>query len=158
MPLGRVYSGIFNAVSVTVQQDFFEINAAAGKPVEVLGLALSQSTEVGDAQEEGLNILVKTGATTSGGTGGTAPTAIPRVTGDQAFGGNLEINNTVKATAGTIVTHEAWNWNVRVPFVWWWTPETTITIVGGGRMTIELATTPADAITMSGTIYLRELG
>jgi hypothetical protein len=155
---GRIYSAIFNAVAVSAQQDLFEINAAAAKPVEILGLFLSQSSEIGDAQEEGLNILIKTGATTSGSTGGTAPTAVPRVFGDTAFGGNIEINNTVKASAGTIVIHEAWNWNVRVPFQFIWTPEATIILGGGGRMTVELATTPADVITMSGTIWFNELG
>jgi len=155
--LGRVYSAIFNQVAVTAQQDFFEINAAAGKPVEILSLLLSQSSEIGDAQEEGLNILVKTGATTSG-TGGTAPTAIPRITGSTAFGGTVEVNNTTKASAGTIVTHEAWNWNVRVPFHHVWIPEATIIIVGGGRLTVELGTTPTDSITASGTLIFRELG
>lgn len=156
--LGRAYSAIFNAVAVTAQQDLFEVNAAAAKPVELLGILLSQSSEVADAAEEMLNILIKTGPTTSGNTGGSAPTAIPRVTGDAAFAGNIEINNTVKATGGTIVTHDVFNWNIRVPFHMIWIPEMTIQIVGGGRLTVELATTPADSITMSGTIYLRELG
>ena len=73
----RIYSAQFNGVAVTAQQDIFEINVASTKVVRVHSLHLSQSTEVGDAQEEGLSILVKTGATVSG-SGGTAPTAVPR--------------------------------------------------------------------------------
>jgi hypothetical protein len=157
MPQGRIYSVSFTSVVASAQQDLFEVAAAAGKPVEMLGFVLSQSTEVGDAQEEGLSILVKTGATTTG-SGGTAATAVPRVTGDTAFGGTAKVNNTTKATAGTIVVMDSFNWNVRAPFPWWWTPETTFTVIGGGRMTIELATTPVDAITLSGTLYMRELG
>jgi hypothetical protein len=148
---------VFTGVGVTVQQEFFEVATSAGKPVEVLGFVLSQSTEVGDAQEEGLSILVKTGATTTG-SAGTTPTAVPRLFGDTAFGGTCKVNNTTKATAGTIVTTDSFNWNVRAPFTWWWTPESALMIIGGGRMTVELATTPADSITMSGTLYLREYG
>ena len=154
---GRQYSVIFNAVGVTAQQDLFEITAAAGKPFEVVGFMLSQSSEIGDAQEEGLNILVKTGATTTGSGGGT-PTAIPRALGDTAFGGTAKVNNTTKATAGTIVTKDAFNWNVRVPFQMIYTPDSVPIVVGGERMTIELATTPTDSITMSGTIWIREMG
>jgi hypothetical protein len=157
MPNGNGYSVIFNAVSVTAQQDLFEVTAGTGKPFDLLGLILTQSSEVGDAQEEGLNILIKTGATTTG-TGGTTPTAIPRSLGSTAFGGTPKVNNTTKATAGTIVTNDVINWNVRVPLVLFWTPESWLTCTGGARMTIELATTPADVIVMSGTIYLHEMG
>jgi hypothetical protein len=110
---GRVYTVQFNGVAVTAQQDLFEINCASTKIVELMEFHLSQSTEVGDAQEEGLSILLKSGATTSG-SGGTAPTAVPNELGDTAFAGTVEVNNTTKANTGTIVTHGVWNWNVRV--------------------------------------------
>ena len=155
--LGRGYSVIFNAVAMTVQQDLFEVVSAAAKPTWIFGLFLSQSTEVGDAMEEHLNILLKSGQTTTG-SGGSTPTAIPRVLGDTAYGGTVKVNNTTKATAGTIVTHEAWNWNIRVPFDKIWTPEMLIMVPGGGRLTVELATTPADSVTMSGTLWIGELG
>lgn len=155
--MGRVYSASFTGVAVTAQQDLFEINVASTKVVEILALFLSQSTEVGDAQEEGLSILCKTGASTSG-SGGSAPTAIPRMLGDSAYAGTVEVNNTAKASTGTIVTHEAWNWNVRAPFQYIWIPETTIVIAPSGRFTVELGTTPADSITMSGTLLFREVG
>ena len=155
--MGRMYDVSFVGVAVTAQQDFFEINVAATKVVKVHEIHLSQSTEVGDAQEEGLSILMKSGATTSG-SGGSAPTAIPHALGDAAYAGTVEVNNTTKATAGTIVTHKAWNWNVRVPFDVIFTPETRKDIAPSGRLTIELATTPADSITMSGYMTIEELG
>ena len=155
--MGRIYTAQFNAVAVTAQQDFFEINVAATKIVQLLEIHLSQVSEVGDAQEEGLAIRVKSGATVSG-SGGSAPTAVPLELGDAAYAGTVEANNTTKANTGTIVTHHAYNWNIRVPFDVIFTPETVKTIAPSGRLTIELATTPADSITVSGYVVFRELG
>jgi hypothetical protein len=154
---GRIYTVSFTAVGVTAQQDFFEIVAPADAAVDILEIGLSQSTEIGDAMEEGLSVILKSGSTTSG-SGGTAPTPVPHQLGDAAFGGTAEVNNTTKATAGTIVTHYAWNWNVRVPFEKVFTPETCKTISPSARATLELGTTPADSITISGYMVIRENG
>lgn len=154
---GRVYTVSFTGVAVTAQQDLFEIVAPADASVELLEFGLSQSTEVGDVMEEGLSIILKSGATVSG-SGGTAPTAVPHELGDAAFGGTVEVNNTTKANTGTIVSHYAWNWNVRVPFEKIFTPDTVKTISPSARLTLELATTPGDSITMSGYAVFRERG
>lgn len=157
MTIGRTYTVQFNGVAVTAQQDFFEIVAPADAVVELLEFHLSQSTEVGDAMEEGLSVLLKSGSTTSG-SGGSSPTAVPLSLGDAAFGGTTEVNNTTKATTGTIVTHAAWNWNIRVPLDVIFTPETCKVLSPSARMTIELGTTPADSITVSGYAVFREIG
>lgn len=155
--MARSYTVQFTSVAVTAQQDLFEITAAAGKNCKIMGLFLSQSTEVGDAQEEGLSILLKSGATTSG-SGGSAPTPVPLNVTDAAAGFVAEVNNTTKATAGTIVTHHADNWNVRMPFVLIFPDDMQIELTGSRRLTVELATTPADSITMSGALYVKESG
>ncbi len=147
----RRYSAQYNGVAVTAQQDLFELNAPATAAVRVLGVVLAQSTEVGDAQEEGLSILFKRGATTSG-SGGTVPTAA-QLFASAAFAGTVEANNTTKATGGTIVTLHADVWNVRTQFLWIPTPEMQIVLAPSDRFTVELATTPADSITMNGTLY-----
>ncbi len=153
----RIYTVSFSGVAVTAQQDLFEITAAAGKNVRLRALYLSQSTEVGDAQEEGLSILIKSGQTTSG-SGGSAPTPIPNSVTNAAAGFSAEVNNTTKATAGTITTYHSDNWNVRVPFQLIIPPELCLELTGSRRATVELATTPADSITMSGTLYVEEFG
>jgi hypothetical protein len=157
MTMGRTYTVQFNGVAVTAQQDFFEIVAPADACVELLEIHLSQSSDVGDAAEEGLSILLKSGSTVSG-SGGSAPTAVPLSLGDAAFGGTCEVNNTSKANTGTIVTHAAWNWNIRVPFDVIFTPETTKILSPSARMTVELATTPADSLTISGYAVIKEIG
>lgn len=155
--MGRVYSMVISAVAATTQVDFFELVAPATKVLELLELHLSQTTEVGDTQEEGLQVLIKSGQSTSG-SGGSTNTPIPRHLGDAASGATGESMNTTKASTGTIVTHEAFGWNVRAPFMRIWLPETTIIIPPSGRLTVELATTPADSITFNGNLIFREVG
>lgn len=155
--IGRIYSAMFNDVTVTAAQDFFELNAPADAVVVLLEIHISQQLEIGDAMEEMLNILVKTGATTSG-SGGTAPTAVPKMLGDAAFGGTVEVNNTTKATAGTIVTHLADWWNVRIPYDKVWTPETCIVVSPSARLTVELVGAPGDTMDISGWIVFAEIG
>lgn len=155
--MGRLYTVSFTGVAVTAQQDFFEVVAPSDAIVRIHRIGLSQSTEIGDAMEEGLSVLLKSGQTTSG-SGGSAPTAIPNELGDAAFGGTCEANNTTKASAGTIVTHYAWNWNVRMPFEHVFTPEERPILSPSRRGTVELGTTPGDSITMSGYMVIEELG
>lgn len=155
--MGRRYTAQFSAVAVTAQQDLLEIVAPADAVVIIHAMELSQVTEAGDAAEEQLQILVKRGATTSG-SGGTSVTPNPLEFGDAAFGGTVEANNTTKATAGTITTHQVPDWNVRMPYLYIPTPEMRLVLSPSQRMTIELATTPADSITMSGSVHLEEVG
>jgi hypothetical protein len=155
--LGRVYSITFNGVAVTAQQDFFEINVASTKVVRIHSLHLSQETNVSDANEKELRVAVKSGQTTSG-SGGSAPTAIPREGGDAAYAGTVEVNNTTKATAGTIVTHSIRTWNIRVPLDVYWPPDQRIALAPSVRATVELLTTPAASTTMSGELVIEEVG
>lgn len=155
--MGRVYTVSFSAQAQTAQVDFFEFVAASGKPLRLLALMLSQTTELGDAQEEQLLISIKAGQTTSGSGGGT-PTPIPLNVTDAAAGFTAETCNTTKASAGTIVTHFVDAWNIRAPYQMWFPDKLQIELTGGRRMTVELGTTPADSITFNGTAYVEELG
>ena len=152
-----LYSAQFNGVAVTAQQDFFELVAPADAVVVVHQVHLSQSSDVGDAAEEGLSVLFKRGATTSG-SGGSTPTPVPLEAGFAAAGSTVEANNTTKASAGTIVTLHAEAWNIRSPFLWLPPPELRIVLSPSQRFTVELGTTPADSLTVNGTLYFEEIG
>lgn len=154
--MGRLYTVQFNAVAITLTQDLFEIVAPATDIIKIHEISVSQVTDFGDAEAEILGLLLKSGQTTSG-SGGTAPTAVPILIGDSAFGGTTEVNNTTKATVGTIVTHHAWTWNIRMEFLKIFTPETMPILSPSRRMTLEL-TAPADSITTSGYIIFEEIG
>lgn len=155
--VGQVFTAQFSGVAATAQQDLFEIVAPADAIVVIHDIDLSQTSEVGDAQEEQLLVLAKSGATTSG-SGGSTVTPVPVMFDGTAFQGTVEANNTAKATTGTIVTHHAWAWPVRVGLQKIFTPETRPIISPGRRWTLELATTPGDSITINGTITFAVIG
>lgn len=156
--MSGIYTVQFNGVAATAQQDLFELVAASGKPIVILGFELSQTTELGDAAEEQLSVLVKSGQTTSG-SGGSAPTPAATDTSNTvAAGFTAEANNTTKASAGTIVTHAAYAWNVRMPLQVLFTQEQQLLMAASRRFTVELASTPADSITINGVIWVQEVG
>lgn len=148
----------FNAVAVTAQQDLFEITSPADAITMIHEIRLSQSTEVGDTMEEGLSILFKRGATATGTGGSQAVVPTPMQINNTAYGGVCDTNNTAKASGGTIVTLLAENWNIRMPYLYLPTPECRMIVAPSTRFTVELATTPADSITLSGTVMLEEIG
>lgn len=153
-----INSAQFNGIAITAQQDLFELTAPALKAVRLLMVKLTQTTEVGDAQEENLSILFKRGQTTSG-SGGTPSVTVVNLRGETAGTAAVESNNTTKASVGTILTFDADVWYERSPFLWVPPTEELIPVIPAGvRMTVELATTPADSITANGVIYWQEIG
>jgi hypothetical protein len=137
----------------------FELLAAAEKPVAVLGFEIGQTSEVGDAQEEWLTLVLKrvTGAPTSGSGGGTS-TFIPRLPNDVAASATLETGNTTKLTGGTSAELARIPWQVRQSALWRPTPEEIDVIAGGTRAVLELVTTPADSISaVVGWLSIAEL-
>lgn len=154
----RIYTVSFNAVAVTAAQDFFEISPADDKPVEIIGLFLSQYSDAGDAQDELLSWSVVRGHTTSG-SGGSAPTPRPVNPSDTAAGFTAEVNNTTIASAGTGVTLHADSFNVRAGLPLW-LPETCEWGASQANTTIavRLLAAPTDSLTMNGTLYVREHG
>lgn len=159
--MGRMYTVGFKAVAVTVQQDFFEILAPTDAIVVIHEFELSQSTEFGDAAEEQLQIVTNRGVgTVTSGSGGSTATPQPIEDGDPAFGGTVEVNNTTKMVVGTGTLEElvTYNWNVRQERNKIFVPRTLPIISPGNRWTLELETTPADSITISGSVTFEEIG
>jgi hypothetical protein len=152
-----IYSVVFSSVAVTAQQDFFEYTAPSDAIAVIHSVELTQSTDVGDAAAEGLAILHKRGATVSG-SGGSTPTPAPLDFGYAAAGGVAKVNNTTKANTGTIVTMHSSNWIIQSPYLWLPTPEYRHILSPSQRYTIELGTTPADSITVSGTLIVEDVG
>ena len=156
-----VYTAAFTGVAVSAQQDFFEVAGPADAVTILHAIKLINTSDFGDAQEEVLQIILRrgTGAVTSG-SGGTVVTPQPIESGSSAYGGVVEANNTTKMAVGTgtINILRADNWNVRLPYLWLPTPEMRPILGPSVRFVVELATTPADAIVMSGTLTFEELG
>ncbi len=147
----RVYSVSFEEISISAVQDLFQVIAAAGKPIRIIGFVLGQRTLT---TTENLGILIHRG--TTNGSGGGSPTPAPLNPSDSAAAFTAETNNTTQATEGTIL-HGA-TWNVVGPFIWLPPPEMWIDATGGGEIVVELQTAPSGAMTAYGTLYVMEAG
>jgi hypothetical protein len=155
--MGRVYSVNFENVAVAAAQDFFEISPTDDKPVRLLGLFLSQSTETGDAAEEMMRVQVIRGHST-GGSGGSSQTPVPIDPADTAAGFAAKVNNTTIASAGTGLILHSEAFNVRSGLAMFWTPETAPKAnQGNTTIVVRLMAKPADSVTMGGTLYVEEL-
>lgn len=153
-----MYPITFTDVAVTAAQDLWEVVNPATAAACVHGFELSQRTEVGDAAEEMFSLAIKRGQTTSG-SGGTTPTITPTSALAAAWPGTAEVNNTTKASAGTILTLWSAGWNIRAPLSVIFTPEQRLWIPPSTRWTVELvAAAPADSVTMSGTLWVEMVG
>jgi len=156
-----MYTVFFTNVAVAVAQDFFSLVGAAQKPIEIVGLQFSQVgvADVGDAQEEMLSFIICRGNTTVG-SGGTAPTPNPVKIGSAAAGFTARVNDTTVASAGTLVTLHSDAFNVRAGYMNWWPPGAEIDnniAIASSRLCVRLTAAPADSITLSGTVYVREV-
>jgi hypothetical protein len=157
--MGRFYSVPFSAVSVSAAQDLFEVLAATGKPFYLHEIVIAQSSDYGDAQAEGLSILIKKAAGSyTSGSGGSTPTAVKHATNDAAAGPTPECNNTTQAAAGsgTLTTIRADAFNVQGGYQYMPTPEQRILFLPAEACVVSI-TAPADAVTMSGTLVFEEL-
>ena len=83
--MSRMYSCVFEEVSVTEDQDLFEIVAPSTAAVVLHSVIITQSSDAGDAQDEQLSCIFHRGG--GAGSAGTTPTPRPLSPGDSAFGG-----------------------------------------------------------------------
>lgn len=160
--LGRLYTVEFHAVAITATQDLFYIKPAADKICVIEAVYLSNvggTADAGDAQEELLEVrLAYVPATVTVGSGGGAMTPNPLIVNDTAAGFTARINDTVKATSsGTIIWRHSDGWNIRIPYVYLPPPEHRTIAANAAAITFQLQVAPADSVTCSGTMLVREL-
>ena len=156
---GNVYTASFLDVAITAVQDLFEILLPSDAVIELLGITLGQTTDVGDAEEEILKATLRrvTGAPTSG-SGGSTATPRPHNQGGAASGCTVEINNTTQLSGGTNVVLLPIDWNIRLREQQIDIPEARFIFSPSTRLLLELEDAPADSITADGSITWRELG
>lgn len=159
--MGRIYVANFEDVAITAAQDLFQLLAAATGIVKVHRIHLEQSSDVGDAAEEILELeTVRGDGGVTSGSGGSTPTAQPVDNGDAAPATTVEANNTTRLVAGTgtLDLLEKFGWNVRIPFDHVWAPEERPLVTPGDHWTFSLNDAPADSLTVSGSITFEEEG
>lgn len=158
--MSGIYTVVFAAQSISAgaQVDLVEIVASSSKPLVIIGYGVSQTTKEGDANEAILGLAIKSGQTTSG-SGGAAPTPAPLDSSVGAASFTAETVNTTKAISGTIVTHYAYNWNIRGPFDILLPEPMQILLPVSRRLTFELTeNAPTGGISVSGYMVVQEIG
>lgn len=163
--LGRLYSLTFENVTISAAQDLFYIKPAADKICIIEAAYLSNvggTADAGDAQEELLRIAFnRLPATVTVGSGGSASatgTLNPMSVNDTAASFTGRTNDTTPATtSGTARTLHADGWNVRIPYVWVPPPEHRILVANAEAVVFKLLAAPADAVSVSGTLLVREM-
>lgn len=160
--MGRIYTISYQGTITTAggDTDLLELLPADDKPLKLRGFLLSQSSEVGDAAEEGLRISVlRLPATVTSGSGGSAVTPAPMDSADVAAGVAVECNNTtVATTSGTAVTIMELAWNVRNSPYEWWAPDSEYApkVKQGEGLVIRQQTTAADDYSGCFTFWVEE--
>lgn len=161
--MSRKYTVVL-AATVTAaggDTDLFELTPADDKPIRLRGLILSQTSEVGDAAEEGLRIsIMHLPATVTSGSGGSAPTPQPLDPTDAAAGFTAEVNNTtVATTSGTASMMEEFGWNVRSsPLERWWPDDEYCPMARqAAALVVRMQTTLADDASFACTAYVEEI-
>jgi hypothetical protein len=156
--MGRVYTIEFDLIAIAATTtDLIELDAAAEKPCTLLGWEIGQSTELGDAAEEGLRMRWVRGNTTSG-SGGTATTPRPCNLTDTAAGFTCEVGNTTAASAGTAVNMHSMAWNIRMPWAVWLPEGCGYNFSGTSLLVCRLVANPIDSVSFSGTCWVLEDG
>ncbi len=150
--MGRMYTVQFTDVAVTAQQDLFQIEALT-VPAIIHYVSLSQTSDVGDAAAENLSIMIN--RVTDAVTDDLATVQLDN--GDATQNADVAINETSELTTG-LVTVFSEAWNIALPFIWMPPPEMRIVVEVGNVVVVNLNDTPADSLTMSGTICFEEVG
>lgn len=165
--MGRLYRVPFVASTVTNaggNTDLWTFIPADDKPIHLVGLRFGQTSEVGDAQEEALDITIEHLAATvtdGTGTGSTSVTPVPIDPGvsDLAAGFTSKINSpTVATTTGTKTIMEPVPWNERNTSyeVWYPDPAWAPMCRQASGLVVRMNSTVADDITFAGCAFILE--
>ena len=135
--------------------DFFELDPAADKPIEIVAIFIGNKSEVKDAEEEMVAWSVVRGNTTTGNGASTTPRALDPSDGAASFA--AETVASTPASAGTAVNLHVDTFNIRTGLQLIFPPDMRPKSAGADLLCVRLLTALADDATMSGTLYVREL-
>ena len=153
MSAPRIYTASFSAVATTTATDIFEITCAADRPIDIMGWTVFQTTDLGDAQEEVIDLTIQRSVTAGSGGSSVTP-ADYGGRGESSSDATVNRMVTTAHTSGTVLLRKGWN--IRIPEEFWLPPELYIYIDAGTDPVTLTMTAPADSITVSGSIIWRE--
>lgn len=152
--MGFFYTASQDAQAISTAVDLLHLTVATDKPLELWGLDLANTTDLGDANEEVLRIGIYRGVT--GGGGGSALTEVGLH--DLApTPGTAVVGQGTASTGGTLAKTIYWNVRQAGP-AWIATPETVIRVsAANDPIAFRLLAAPADSITLSYEVLWKEL-
>jgi hypothetical protein len=153
-----VYTVVFDQQTIAAASgdyDFFELDAAAEKPIEIVAIKLSNKSEIGDAMEEMVAWSVVRGNTTTGNGTSTTPRALDPSDGAASF--TAKVVSSTPASVGTALTLVADNFNIRTHLNEVYPEAMRPKTAGADLLCVRLLTALTDDATMSGTVWVREL-
>ena len=144
--------------------DLFEITPAAEKPVRIVGIYLSNTSEIGDTMEEALQFsIIRVPTTlTSGNGGAVTPVAINDIDAAAGFAAET-FSATVATTSGTLVTVAQFSWNIRNSPYELWFPDERMQIryrrsAGTAQaLVVRMDSTVVDDVSIVATLFVEEL-
>lgn len=156
MARGRTYSIQFNNVAVAAVQDLLAVYSGASMVCELAGLVIGQIT---GTTVQNLRFTIKRlPATVTNGSGGNSATPQKMMRGDTAPTVTGRINDTTQATtSGTPSILHSDVFNTVNGYQFFWPPQDCPTIGLSEAGVVSLDAPPGAAMTMSGTLYVREL-
>ena len=142
--MSKVYTARFLGVNFSANADLFEIVAPTNAIVELIKIIITQGSDVDSEQ-----LTFSISRTDAAGSGGTAIIPTPTEVGFGAYTGTVHRGRT---PAGTKTALWAEAQNILNGWVWPPTPLENIVISPSGILCITLESTPADVLSMHGTI------
>jgi hypothetical protein len=135
--------------------DFFELDAAAEKPIEIVAIELANKSEVGDAAEEMVTYQITRGNATTGN--GTVTTARALDSSDGAASFTAKVVSSTPASAGTPLTLVSSTFNIRAGLQVIYPELMRPKTAGADLLCVRMGTALVDDATLSGTVWVREL-
>lgn len=158
---GREYTIVFAASAQAGAIDFFELITGGTGALELAGIDVGQTTELGDTAEEQIDYYLKraTGSYTSGSGGNTGVARAALRPGDAAATFTAETLNTTRIAVGTgtLTTLINTTFNLRNGLQIFYPPELRPAIAPSSALAIGLTGAPADSVTWVGTAWASEL-
>jgi len=148
----RPFTAIMSAQTVSASGDLIEIIPAVNKPIKIKWVRITQ-----EDSETSEQLPVEFVRATSGGSGGSAVTAVPLSPGGGAFSGTISMVAT-GAASGTVSVLWREGGNKINGWDWLATPETEIAATSSALFVARLLANPGSALTLTATVAFDEQG
>ena len=159
MAQGRIYHAHKAKAALTVTQDLFSVLAGTDNPVLIHAFSVFQTSDVKDAEEEIMELLMIRGIGATTGSGGTTVAAATLNAGDAADSATVMMNNTTKMIAGggSLVSLPSIGWMIRAPLFFVFPEALRPRVNPEDFWTINMPDAPSDSLTVGLSIWFEEL-